>query len=79
VIAVSFWDAPVTFRGRSSSGPFGPGARLADVRDALDDAGIACALDESRTDDDGAVLVAGRCVEITFHEDRLDEMIASGL
>ena len=78
MIAVSLWDAPVTFPSPLAVelGPFTPGARLADVRDALDEAGIASTLDEGRTFEEQAVLVAGGWVEITFGEGRVDEVIA---
>jgi hypothetical protein len=81
MIAVALWDPPVKFPPPLvvELGPLAPGARIEAVRDALDAEGIACTLDESRSFDDGAVLVVGSCVEITFHDGRLDEMIASAV
>jgi hypothetical protein len=69
MIAVALWDRPVKFPPPLvvELGPLAPGAR------------IEAALDESRSFDYGSVLVVGSCVEITFHDGRLDEMIASAV
>jgi hypothetical protein len=78
LIAVALWDAPVRFPPplEVELGPLAPRARLPDVREALEAAEIPCTLDEDRGEE-GAVLVTGSRVEITFHAGRLDEMIAS--